>query len=118
MQGLPHKKFFEVTLHLGDEKYVGQGSSLKEAKQLASSQAVTNTQFEKPAEKEKNTQNITPTVILNNIAFKLGIKVRYSMDGDGNVSFIFVSYFSQISVRYFQIILIMMFMGKKNIKII
>ncbi|XP_063916240.1 double-stranded RNA-binding protein Staufen homolog isoform X1 [Zophobas morio] len=78
-EGPPHAKTFTVALILGDETYEASGPSLKKAKQSAAGQALRNTLYEHPPERiQENQENLqTPTVLLNNVAMKLGIHVSY-----------------------------------------
>ncbi|RZC33065.1 double-stranded RNA-binding protein Staufen -like 2-like, partial [Asbolus verrucosus] len=80
-EGPPHNRNYKVALTLGDERYEGSGSSLKKAQQAAAESALENTYYEHPPIKIKSDQerSLTPTVILNNIAMKLGIGVSYSL---------------------------------------
>ncbi|XP_049825962.1 double-stranded RNA-binding protein Staufen homolog 2 isoform X2 [Aethina tumida] len=75
-EGLPHDKTFTVTLTLGEEKYEGVGKSLKDAQRHAASKALQNTILQQP-KSEKETDPLTPTVLLNNVGTKLGIAINY-----------------------------------------
>ncbi|XP_050300272.1 double-stranded RNA-binding protein Staufen homolog 2-like [Anthonomus grandis grandis] len=82
-EGPPHSKMFTVTLYLGDEQYSAENSSLKKAQQDAALIALRNTQYEHPPVKIKeNEKSPTPTVLLNNLASKLGLKVTYTVVTD------------------------------------
>ncbi|XP_045464496.1 maternal effect protein staufen-like isoform X2 [Harmonia axyridis] len=76
-------KIFNISLLLGDEIYYGIGKSKKEAKEMASKQALENTSYQKPNMKMKNhgslDENLPPTVRLNNIGLKLGYLIQYYM---------------------------------------
>ncbi|XP_018565164.1 double-stranded RNA-binding protein Staufen homolog [Anoplophora glabripennis] len=78
-EGTPHNKLFTISLTLGDEEFIGQGSSLKKAQQNVAVIALENSNYEPPEikEKEKNFDATTPTVLLNNLCAKLGIAVEY-----------------------------------------
>lgn len=68
-----------VSLTLGDEEFLGQGSSLKKAQRNAAVVALENSEYEptEMKEKEENIEAVTPTVLLNNLCAKLGIVVEY-----------------------------------------
>ncbi|CAG9831020.1 unnamed protein product [Diabrotica balteata] len=79
-EGPPHNRMFTVELTLGKEKYIGKGKSLKKAKQEAATKALEKTEYDVPEIKNKTPEDIeklTPTVLLNNIASKLGVGVTY-----------------------------------------
>lgn len=61
---------------LGEEKYEGVGKSLKDAQRHAASKALQNTILQQP-KSEKETDPLTPTVLLNNVGTKLGIAINY-----------------------------------------
>lgn len=79
LQGPPHDKTFTVSLHLGKEKYVSKGSSLKKAQRNAASLALSDTNYALVPLKDNsdNKAALTPTVMLNNLSFKLGFAVQY-----------------------------------------
>ncbi|XP_056648429.1 double-stranded RNA-binding protein Staufen homolog [Diorhabda sublineata] len=77
-EGPAHNKLFTVKLTLGKETYFGQGKSHKKAKQDAAMKVFGKTEYESPPIKDKDEiEELTPTVLLNNVAFKLGIGVTY-----------------------------------------
>lgn len=78
-EGPAHSKIFTVELHLGDEVFREEGTSLKGARQAVATVALQNTAYNHPPVKEKSdeSENDTPTVQLNNIALQHGIKVTY-----------------------------------------
>uniref|UniRef100_A0A6P7GWD1 Double-stranded RNA-binding protein Staufen homolog 2-like n=1 Tax=Diabrotica virgifera virgifera TaxID=50390 RepID=A0A6P7GWD1_DIAVI len=79
-EGPPHNRLFTVELTLGKEKYIGKGKSLKKAKQEAATKALEKTEYDFPEIKNNSPEDIeelTPTVLLNNIASKLGVGVTY-----------------------------------------
>ncbi|CAG9764185.1 unnamed protein product [Ceutorhynchus assimilis] len=81
--GPPHSKTFTIALYLGDETYKSDGKSFKKAQQSAASLAVKSTKYEHPPVKFKeNEKTPTPTVVLNNLASKLGLAVEYSLITD------------------------------------
>nr|XP_022920181.1 double-stranded RNA-binding protein Staufen homolog [Onthophagus taurus] len=75
-EGPSHNRIFTITLSLGNEKYTGTGSSIKEAKKAAASLALLETSHPNPPTKTKENVS-TPTVELNSLAYKLGLKVTY-----------------------------------------
>lgn len=73
---------FTVSLIIGEEKYVGQGTSFKKAKQNAAAILFEKTNYVHipPKDKlEKIDDTLTPTVLLNNVCAQLGIKIDYSL---------------------------------------
>ncbi|CAH0561409.1 unnamed protein product [Brassicogethes aeneus] len=74
-EGPAHKKEFTILLKLGEDEYEGTGKSLKAAQKEAASKALQNSVFKHPA--PKNINDLTPTVLLNNIANQLGLEVKY-----------------------------------------
>lgn len=70
-------------LYLGDEKYASEGKKLKEAQQLAADAALKTTKYIHPPVKLKESaKSLTPTVLLNNLAAKLGLSVTYMLVTD------------------------------------
>ncbi|KAJ8922642.1 hypothetical protein NQ315_007674 [Exocentrus adspersus] len=78
-EGPAHNKFFTISLTLGNEEYAGEGSSLKKAQQNAALVALAKTEYEAPLlqDEDERIDTTTPTVLLNNLAAKLGIGVEY-----------------------------------------
>ncbi|ERL85896.1 hypothetical protein D910_03311 [Dendroctonus ponderosae] len=76
--GPAHSKTFTVTLYLGDEQYTSEMQSIKKAQQAAAKTAIKSTKYEHPPVKMKESDKaLTPTVLLNNLAAKLGLVVSY-----------------------------------------
>ncbi|XP_065157938.1 double-stranded RNA-binding protein Staufen homolog [Atheta coriaria] len=87
--GEPHERTYRVRLNLGDEVYIASARQIKAAKRKAALNALANTKYERPPTKtpeqiKRDVQQLTPTVYLNSIAGKLGMKVEYYNDA-GNV---------------------------------
>ncbi|KAL1509758.1 hypothetical protein ABEB36_004445 [Hypothenemus hampei] len=79
-KGADHHKVFTLKLYLGDESYTGEGTSMKKAKYNAANQALKSTKYSIPPLKIKESEkSLTPTVLLNNIASKLGLSVTYNL---------------------------------------
>lgn len=79
-EGPPHSKIFTITLFIGDEKYTAEEKSIKKAQQGAATIALKNTKYEHPPLKiQESTSTLTPTVLLNNLAAKLGLAVKYAV---------------------------------------
>lgn len=77
-EGPAHNKLFTVKLTLGKETYFGQGKTHKKAKEDAAMKAFEKTEYESPQSKANDDiEELTPTVLLNNIASKLGVGVTY-----------------------------------------
>lgn len=78
-EGPAHSKIFTVELHLGDEVFREEGTSLKGARQAVATVALQNTAYNHPPIKEESEElkNNMPTVQLNNIALQHGMKVTY-----------------------------------------
>ncbi|CAH1107797.1 unnamed protein product [Psylliodes chrysocephalus] len=79
-EGPAHEKTFTLSLTFGKETYIGQGRSLKKAKQDAAAKALEKTEYECPEPKKKTPKDIeklTPTVLLNNLGSKLGVVITY-----------------------------------------
>lgn len=91
-KGPSHEKIFTVVLIIGEERYTGQGNSLKKAKQQAAAVLFENTNYVIPVPVSDKSENIddslTPTVLLNNVCTELGIKVEYSVVDKEHVSII------------------------------
>ncbi|XP_034189818.2 double-stranded RNA-binding protein Staufen isoform X1 [Osmia lignaria lignaria] len=90
-QGPAHKKRFTVTLKLGQEEYVAEGSSIKKAQHSAATEALTKTWYRRPLPKPRKAMrvghpgkcfsgsgNLPPTVELNALAMKRGEPTVYS----------------------------------------
>lgn len=70
-------------LYLGDEQYASEGKKLKEAQQLAADAALKTTKYIHPPVKlRESPRTLTPTVLLNNLAAKLGLSVSYMLVTD------------------------------------
>lgn len=72
---------FTLSLTLGDERYEGQGKSLKTAKQNVAALALLNSHYEAQPQKEKNKDagSLSPMTLLNNLSTKFGIPVDYEL---------------------------------------
>jgi len=78
-QGPPHKKRFTVTLKLGEEEYVAEGSSIKKAQHSAASDALTKTWYRKPPPKPTRAMRIPGKIPAGSgkhvsIIYKLALK--------------------------------------------
>ncbi|XP_066253678.1 double-stranded RNA-binding protein Staufen homolog isoform X2 [Euwallacea similis] len=78
-EGPAHDRTFTVSLYLGDETFTAVQKSIKKAQQNASNLAMRNTKFIHPPVKIKDVTVLTPTVVLNNLAAKLGLFVNYKV---------------------------------------
>ncbi|KAG5891710.1 hypothetical protein JTB14_016093 [Gonioctena quinquepunctata] len=78
-EGPPHDRLFTVSLTIGKETFMGEGKSLKKAQRNAAANALANTKYDIPLQKEssENDEALTPTVLLNNLCAKLGLGVTY-----------------------------------------
>lgn len=78
-EGPAHSRIFTVELHLGNEVFREEGSSLKGARQAVATVALQNTAYNRPPVKEESgeSEKNTPTVQLNNIGLQHGMKVTY-----------------------------------------
>lgn len=101
-QGPPHNKIFTITLYLGNEQYTSEMKSIKKAQQAAASMALKNTQYEHPPVKLKADEKaLTPTVLLNNLAAKLGLAVTYTLVTDKLlVTIIFINCYNIFSIGF------------------
>lgn len=57
-QGPAHKKRFTVTLKLGQEEYVAEGSSIKKAQHSAATEALTKTWYQRPLLKPRKAMRV------------------------------------------------------------
>ncbi|XP_075776630.1 double-stranded RNA-binding protein Staufen homolog 2 isoform X3 [Pelodiscus sinensis] len=82
-RGPAHAKMFTVQLHLGEQTWEAEGSSIKKAQHAAASKALNKTTLPKPTPRppknniNNNPGSITPTVELNGLAMKRGEPAIY-----------------------------------------